>query len=46
MAKFNYAKMFSDQGYDIYDKNNRFYHDICTPGYLNDDDLTLKDRKK
>ena len=46
LAKFNYAKMFSDQGYDIYDKNNRFYHDICTPGYLNDDDLTLKDRKK
>ena len=46
LAKFNYATMFSDQGYDIYDKNNRFYHDICTPGYLNDDDLTLEDRKK
>ena len=46
LAKFNYAKIFSEQGYDIYDKNNEFYHDICTPGYLNENDLTLVDRKK
>ena len=46
LAKFNYATIFSEQGYDIYDINSAFYHDICTPGYLNDNDLTLEDRKK
>ena len=45
LANFDYATTFSQQGYDIYDKNSKFYRDICTPGYLNDDDLTLKDRK-
>ena len=28
LAKFNYATIFSEQGYDIYDKNSEFYHDI------------------
>ena len=46
LAKFNYAKIFYEQGYDIYNKYNNFYHDTCTPGYLGDNDLTLKDRKK
>ena len=46
LAKFNYAKIFYEQGYDIYNKSNNFYHDTCTPGYLGDNDLTLKDRKK
>ena len=46
LANFDLALAFSQQGYDIYDKNNAFYHDICTPGYLNDDDIAFKDRKK
>ena len=46
LANYNYAASFSKQGYDIYDQNSKFYHDICTPGYLDDNDLTLKDRKK
>ena len=46
LANFNYAQNFYEQGYDIYDKNSEFYHDICTPGYLDDNDITLNDRKK
>ena len=46
LANFNYASLLSEQGYDIYDKNSNFYHDICTPGYLDDNDIALKDRKK
>ena len=45
LTNYNYAIVFSEQGYDIYDKHNEFYHNICTPGYLDEDDLTLKDRK-
>jgi len=46
LANFNYALMFSEQGYDIYNKNSSFYHDICTPGYINDNDITLEERQK
>ena len=46
LTNFNYANSLSNQGYDIYDKNSGFYHDICTPGYLDDDDIAFKDRKK
>ena len=46
LANFNYALIFSEQGYDIYNKNSKFYHDICTPGYINDDDITLAERKR
>jgi hypothetical protein len=45
LANFNYALIFSEQGYDIYNKHSNFYHDICTPGYINDDDITLAERK-
>ena len=31
LAKYNYSLYFSDQGYDIYDKNDEFYTDFCTP---------------
>jgi hypothetical protein len=30
LAKFDYATLFADQGYDIYDKDSEFYNDICT----------------
>ena len=46
LVNYDYAKIFSEQGYDIYDINNKFYHDLCTPGYLHDNDLTLENRRK
>ena len=46
LANYNYALIFSEQGYDIYNKNSSFYHDICIPGYINDNDITLKERQK
>ena len=44
-SNFNYSKYFARQGYDIYDKNSNFYNDICSPAYINNSDITLKDRK-
>ena len=46
LANFNYIKYFYSQGYDIYDKNSEFYNDFCTPAFLNENDITLADRKK
>jgi hypothetical protein len=46
LANFDYAKIFSDSGYDIYNKNSNFYNDICSPASNDDNDITLKDRKK
>ena len=46
LAKFNESIYFSQQGYDIYDKNSEFYHDFCVPSYQGENDLTLEDRKK
>ena len=45
LSKFNYAKIFSEQGYDIYDAKSDFYNDICTPAYIEKNDIILKDRK-
>ena len=44
-ARYNYSVYFSEQGYDIYNKNDKFYNDKCTPAYLNDNDITIKDRR-
>ena len=46
LAKYNYSLYFSEQGYDIYDKNSSFYNDKCSPAYLYNNDITLSDRKK
>ena len=46
LANYNYSKYFAEKGYDIYDKNSDFYNNICTPAYLGNGDLILKDRKK
>ena len=46
LANYNYAKYFSQNGYDIYNKNSEFYHDVCIPSSLNNNDITLEDRKK
>ena len=45
-AKFDLTKYFAEQGYDIYNKNSEFYNDFCTPANLEDNDITLEDRKK
>ena len=46
LAHFNYSLYFQKQGYDIYDKKSNFYHEICSPAYLGENDITLKDRRK
>ena len=45
LANFNYAKYFSESGYDIYDKKDNFYNDVCSPASINNNDIILKDRK-
>ena len=34
LAKYSYSRYFSEQGYDIYDKNSSFYNDKCSPAHL------------
>ena len=46
LSKFEMAKYFSKEGYDIYNKESNFYNDICTPASLNNNDITIDDRKK
>ena len=46
LVNYNYAVELNEQGYDIYDKNSKFYHDICTPGYLDDNDIRLAERQQ
>ena len=46
LAKYSYSLYFSEQGYDIYDKNSNFYNDKCSSAHLDDNDITLSDRKK
>ena len=46
ISNFNYSKYFAGQGFDIYNKSSEFYNDFCTPAFQEDNDVTLKDRKK
>ena len=46
LAHFDYYILFSEQGYDIYDKKSSFYNDLCTPAYIGENDIVRKDRKK
>ena len=46
LANFSYYLYFAEQGYDIYNKSNIFYNDICSPAYLYINDIIIKDRKK
>ena len=46
LAHFNLSQYFSEQGYDIYDKESDFYHEFCSPAYEGENDITLKDRRK
>jgi hypothetical protein len=46
LANFDFAKEFSNNGYDIYNKSSDFYNDVCSPASTNNNDIVLKDRKK
>ncbi len=46
LANFDLLEKFSQNGYDIYNKNSNFYNDICSPASINGNDITLKDRKE
>ena len=46
LANFDYAKYFSQDGYDIYNKKGKFYKDVCSPASINNNDIILRDRKK
>jgi len=46
IVNYNYSKYFSLQGYDIYNKSSDFYNDFCTSAYYQENDITIKDRKK
>jgi hypothetical protein len=43
---YNLAKHLKDQGYNLFNSNDYFYNDICSPfNSFNDTDVLLKDRK-
>jgi len=46
LANFEYCIYFKKQGYDIYNKKGNFYNDICSPAYLEKNDIIISDRKK
>ena len=46
LVKLENASYFSDFGYDIYDENSSFYTDNCAAAYIDNNDITLTDRKK
>ena len=46
LSNYNYSIYFAEQGYDIYNKIDKFYYDTCSPAYLYNNDITIQDRKK
>ena len=46
LIHYKEAVHFASMGYNIYDINDKFYHDFCTPASINDNDITLSDRYK
>jgi len=47
LINFDEAKYFYLYGnYNIYDENDNFYTDICSPASINGNDITLSDRYK
>ena len=46
LANFNHSLYFATQGYDIYNKSSNFYNDVCSPAHVEENDITLNDRKK
>ena len=46
LVKYNEALYFSKFNYDIYNESDKFYTDVCAPASINENDITLADRKK
>ena len=48
LERVNYYKAieFYEEGYDIYNRSNIFYVDLCAPAQDNGNDITLEDRAK
>ena len=46
ISNFKYAEYFSNEGYDIYNKQSDFYNDFCTSASIDNNDITIDDRKK
>ena len=46
LANYEYAVYFSEFGYDIYEKNDIFYKDICSSAYIENNDIVINDRKR
>ena len=45
IGKYNMITEFNNKfKYNLYNKDDDFYHDYCKPAYYNGNDLTLKDR--
>ena len=44
IIKYDKALKFSKEGYDIYDRSNKFYVDNCASANDNGNDITLEDR--
>ena len=45
LSNYNYSIYFAEQGYDIYNKSDKFYNDKCSSAYLYHNDITIQDRK-
>lgn len=45
LIKLEEAKYFASYGYNIYDINDDFYTNTCSPASINGSDITLTDRK-
>jgi len=44
LINFELANYFNEQDYNIFNKNDKFYKDICSPANIDDNDITLNDR--
>ena len=46
LGKYSTAlELVKNFGYDIYDSTDVFYHDSCSPAYINNNDITISDRR-
>ena len=43
LLDFEIINYFTEQGYNIFNKNDKFYEDICFPANRDDNDMTLND---
>lgn len=45
LVKYDKAVLFHQQGYDIYNLNDKFYNDHCSSASIDNNDIILTDRK-